>query len=170
MKSARLTAAVTLLSATPAVAANLRVEMEIPRMPAAEYRFPYVAIWIERPDHSAVTTLAVWYDRNLRGDEGLKYLAELRAWWRAIGRDRPLPADGISGPTRAPGLNGVALLGSNPLLQEVPRGDYNVVIEAVREEGAHELVRVPIQWDGQPHDYRTMGDSEIGAITVNIYR
>jgi hypothetical protein len=31
-------------------------------------------------------------------------------------------------------------------------------------------VRVPIQWDGQPHDYRTMGDSEIGAITVNIYR
>jgi hypothetical protein len=170
MKIARFTAALTALSVTPGLAANLRVEMEIPRLQATEYRFPYVAIWIERPDQTAVTTLAVWYDRNLRHDEGQKYLAELRTWWRVIGRDTALPVDGVSGPTRAPGLNGVALLGSNPLLRDVARGEYNVVIEAVREEGTHELVRVPIQWDGQPHEIKTRGDTEIGEITVTIYR
>jgi hypothetical protein len=170
MKLARVTAAVTVLSAAPALAANLRVEMEIPRLPATEYHFPYVAIWIERADQTPVTTLTVWYDRNLHGEEGQRYLAELRTWWRVIGHGTELPIDGVTGPTRAPGLNGVALLGSNPLLRDVSHGEYCVVIEAVREEGAHELVRVPIQWDGQPHEYKTKGDAEIGEITISIYR
>jgi hypothetical protein len=168
MKFARFTAAVTALSVTPALAGNLRVEMEIPYQRATEYHFPYVAIWIERPDQTPVATLAVWSDRNLRGTERQRYLAELRTWWRVIGRE-PLSVDGFSGPTRAPGLNGVAILGSNPLLRDVPRGMYNVVIETAREEGAHELVRVPIQWGGWYGEIKSKGESELGEITVTIY-
>ena len=160
--------AVAALSVSPALAGVLRVEMEIPRLPATEYHFPYVAIWIEQPDQTALTTIALWYDRNLRGTEGLRFLAELRNWWRAIGRETKLPIDGISGPTRAPGLNGVALLGSDPLLRDVPRGIYNVVIEVAREEGAHELVRVPFQWDAQNHEYKTKGETELGEIRVTV--
>ena len=39
-----------------------------------------------------------------RGNEpGTKWLADLRAWWRKGGRSMTLPADGVSGATRAPG-------------------------------------------------------------------
>ena len=55
------TAAVAGALATPALAADLNVSIEIPRLSVAAYHRPYVAVWIERPDNTAVRTLAVWY-------------------------------------------------------------------------------------------------------------
>ena len=39
--------------ATPALAADLNVTVEVPRLTVAEYHKPYVAIWVEAPDASA---------------------------------------------------------------------------------------------------------------------
>jgi hypothetical protein len=157
-----------LCAATPALGANLRVEMEIPRTTDTEYHFPYVAIWIERPDREAVMNLAVWYDRDA---EGMRYLPDLRSWWRAIGRDTRLPLDGVTGATRAPGLNGVALLGSQFPLRDLQRGEYNIVIEAVRERGGRELIRIPLDWTntGRERTLTARGETEIGRIMVTIY-
>jgi hypothetical protein len=55
-------ALLTGLVATPALAGDLTIGVEIPRMTVAEYHRPYVAIWIEKPDETAVKTLAVWYE------------------------------------------------------------------------------------------------------------
>jgi hypothetical protein len=170
MKLAPLVTAAAALCATPALGANLRVDLEIPRIQAAEYNQPYVAIWIERPDQTAVTNLAVWYDTDLRNNEGLTWLSELRTWWRKIGRDTTLPADGVSGATRAPGLNGASFIGGQRPLRDLQQGRYNIVIEAAREMGGREVVRVPFDWNGQAQTISARGTSEIGAVTVTITR
>ena len=75
------------LAAAPALAADLSVTVEVPRLNTASYHRPYVAVWIEKPDQTAVQTLAVWYQqtRNNEGD-GKDWLKDLRTWWRKGGR------------------------------------------------------------------------------------
>ncbi len=36
----------------PALAAEMNVSIEIPKLNVAEYHRPYVAIWLEKPDQS----------------------------------------------------------------------------------------------------------------------
>ena len=68
--SLALSAAALSTAAAPAIAADLTVSVEIPRVSGASYHRPYVAVWIERPDNTAVRTLAVWYQQtaNAEGD------------------------------------------------------------------------------------------------------
>ena len=60
-----LTAAGLSTAAAPAVAADLQVSIEVPRISSASYHRPYVAAWIERADQTNARTLAVWYDQAL---------------------------------------------------------------------------------------------------------
>src|SRR5690606_8427135 len=108
MTTIRYAAALTAAGlAWPAVAADMALKVEIPRLTVAEYHRPYVAIWIEKPDQSFVSNLAVWYDIKLRNNEGTKWLKDMRAWWRKSGRELTMPVDGLSGATRAPGEHSV---------------------------------------------------------------
>ena len=122
--SVTLTGMATVPFAGPALAADLNVKVEIPRLNVAEYHKPYVAMWVERADQGPVQTLAVWYDGKLKENEGTKWLKDMRQWWRKAGRDLNMPADGISGATRAPGEHTVSFRdGKNPL-GKLPAGDY----------------------------------------------
>ncbi len=170
MKLPLLTSAAFALTAAPALAADLRVDIEIPRLSAAEYHAPYVAVWIESPDQTAVGTLQVWYDVELRNNEGLTWLAEMRTWWRKSGRTLTMPADGVSGATRAPGRHSVSFRGNHTLLRDLPAGQYNIVVEAARELGGREVVRVPFQWGGAANNASGQGSSELGAISVAVTR
>jgi hypothetical protein len=88
--------------AAPASAATVTVT--IPKQDVAEYHRPYVAMWVEPVGGGAPRTVALWYETKKTGkDAGTKYLADLRAWWRKGGRSMTVPADGVSGATRAPG-------------------------------------------------------------------
>lgn len=155
-----------------AVAAELAVKLEIPKLNAPEYHRPYVALWIERADQSAqefVGNLAVWYDIKKKNNEGVKWLKDLRQWWRRGGRDLALPVDGVSGPTRAPGAHDLVFAGDRGVLAKLPAGDYSLVVEAAREVGGRELVRVPFQWNGKAGTAVTArGSDEIGAVTVQV--
>jgi len=157
-----------LAAAAPAFAADLSVSVEIPRLNTAAYHRPYVAVWIERPDQTAVQTLAVWYQqtRNNEGD-GKDWLKDLRTWWRKGGRAMTLPADGVSGATRAPGTQTVRVPGAR--LGGLQPGQYNVVVEAARELGGRETVRVPFRW-GAPNAGQASGSTELGAVRVNVTR
>jgi hypothetical protein len=155
------------VTAIPAAghAAQLAVSLEVPRLSVAEYHRPYVAIWIERPDQTAVKTLAVWWEVNGRNNEGAKYLGELRQWWRKSGRSLDLKADGLSGPTRAPGKYQLTFSGAQ--LADLAPGAYNLVVEASREVGGREVIRAPFAWPpkaGRPAAIK--GASELGAVTV----
>ena len=115
-----------LATAAPALAADLSVSVDIPRLNTASYHRPYVAVWIERPDQTAVRTLAVWYQqtRNSEGD-GKDWLKDMRTWWRKGGRAMSLPADGVSGATRAPGTQTIRVPGAR--LNGLQPGQYNIV-------------------------------------------
>lgn len=164
-----LTFAGAAVSGAPALAADLNVTVEIPRLTVAEYHKPYVAIWIENPaDASAAGTLAVWYDADNREDRGAKWLKDMRQWWRKAGREMSFPADGISGATRAPGPQKLVFAGSKGALKDLKPGQYNLVVEAAREVGGHEAVRVPFTWNKPGKPATAKGASELGAVTVSV--
>ena len=163
------TAALTGLMASPALAADLELSLEIPRLTVAEYHRPYVAVWIENPDKTAVKTLAVWYDVKLKNSEGEKWLKDMRQWWRRAGRDMSLPADGVSAATRAPGKHQVVFKGGAAPLGKLPAGQYNLVVEAAREVGGVEVLRAPFQWPPKARATSSaQGSSELGAMSVTV--
>ncbi|MGV9005751.1 MAG: DUF2271 domain-containing protein [Brevundimonas sp.] len=155
------------LIAAPALAGELTVSIEIPTLPVAAYHRPYVAVWIERPDQTAVQTLAVWYDVNKARGEGKDWLKDLRTWWRRGGRTLTLPADGVSSATRAPGRQTLNVPADR--LSRLPAGSYTLVVEAAREQGGREAVRVPFQW-GTPGSTTATGATELGAVRVTVTR
>ncbi|QET05556.1 MULTISPECIES: DUF2271 domain-containing protein [Cupriavidus] len=167
-----LTVTLTGMAAMPAVnamAAEMNVKVEIPRLTVAEYHRPYVSIWIERADQSPVSTLAVWYDAKSKEDHGTKWLKDMRQWWRKAGRDMQMPADGISGATRAPGEQTLTFSDGKAPLGKLPAGSYQLVVEAAREVGGRELVRVPFTWPPQSaQNARAQGDHELGAVSIDL--
>ena len=163
-----LTFAGAAIGAAPALAADLNVTVEVPRLSVAEYHKPYVAIWIEAADASAAGTLAVWYDADSKEDKGVKWLKDMRQWWRKAGREMTFPADGVSGATRAPGPQKVVFSGAKGALKSLKPGQYNLVVEAAREVGGHEAVRVPFGWGQAGKAATPKGTAELGAVTVLV--
>lgn len=155
-------------AAAPAMAADLNVTVEIPRLSVAEYHKPYVAIWIEGADATAAGTLAVWYDPDSKEDHGTKWLKDMRQWWRKAGREMSFPADGVSGATRAPGPQKVVFSGAKGALKTLKPGQYTLVVEAAREVGGHEAVRVPFTWGKPGKPATAKGSAELGAVTVFV--
>lgn len=152
----------------PALAADLTVSVDLPKLNVAEYHKPYVALWVEGADANAVATLAVWYDVDFKEGRGVKWLKDLRQWWRKAGRDMSFPADGVTSATRAPGPQKVVFSGAKGPLASLKPGDYHLVVEAAREVGGYELVRVPFTW-GRPGKAATAkGSAELGAVTAVV--
>jgi hypothetical protein len=146
--------------ALPGAASAATVNVTIPRLNVAEYHRPYVAVWLEPATGGPARTLAIWYDvKKAGGEPGTKWLADLRAWWRKGGRSMAMPANGISGATRAPGTHAV------PLPADVKPGQYVLNVEAARETGGRELVQVPLTIPNP--QARGAGGHELGAVTVS---
>lgn len=146
-----------------AVAGTVTLEVEIPRLSVAEYHKPYVAGWIEDAAGAHKANLFVWYDVDMRNNEGTKWLKDLRAWWRKSGRELTMPADGLSSPTRAPGRQVLTIDSSR--LKGLAPGAYVVNFEASREAGGREVVKVPVKWDGKKAvTAQAKGAVELGAV------
>lgn len=157
-----LGAASALLAAAPLRADDGTATFEIPRLNASTYRKPYVAIWLENAEGKQVEVYDVFYDQAAAGK---RWLPTLRTWWRRGGRAMTLPADGVSRPTRGPGQYKVSL-GS---LKSVPAGKYALVVEAVREKGGRELVKIPFAWTpGKSVSASQGGSTELGRVSLSI--
>ncbi len=165
----RYTLALGALLGAPAFAAHFDIGVEIPRLKATEYHRPYVAVWIERADQSVAANLAVWYDLKLRDNEGVKWLKDMRQWWRRTGRELQMPVDGLSSATRPPGRHQLAVTEGSPRLPQLAPGAYKLVVEAAREVGGREVVSIPFDWPlRQPTQLQATGSTELGAVTLGI--
>lgn len=176
-----------------AAAASLSLEVELPNIEVAEYHRPYVAVWIEREDSSVAANLAVWYQQDraatrqaaARGqagekasgtravadakDSGSKWLPDLRQWWRRSGRQQTLPIDGVSGATRAAGRHQLSFSDADAALRALPEGQYRLVVEAVREVGGRELLRLPLRWPPTTAQLsKAQGERELGAVSLSV--
>jgi len=166
-----LPAALSSLLTGSLAAGELNVSIEIPRMSVAEYHRPYVAIWIEKPDQSVATNLGVWYDvKKTTGNEpGTTWLKDMRQWWRKSGRELTMPVDGVSGATKPPGTHQVTFAEGKAPLGNLPPGSYNLVVEAAREVGGRELLRIPFQLPAKaPQNGKVQGEHELGAVTLAV--
>lgn len=166
--TAAATAAGSLFPAA-AGAQTIDVTIDIPLLRVAEYHRPYVAVWLEK-EGTAPRTIAVWYDVNKAKGEGTKWLRDVRQWWRASGRTMQFPADGISGATRAPGPQKLHLIGGRGAIPALTPGNYTLVVEAAREVGGREVVRLPFAWNGNAASGSAKGTSELGAVSVTLKR
>lgn len=160
----------------PAFAASLDLGVELPRLEVSEYHRPYVAIWIERADHSVAADLAVWYQQKAAKDnqsgkqeQGSKWLSDLRQWWRRSGREQSFPIDGVSGATRPAGEHRLNFDDAKPPLAGLAPGDYTLRVEAAREVGGRELVEIPFTWPPAASTHLTaQGTNELGAVHLDL--
>jgi hypothetical protein len=151
------------------MAAEVKLDVEIPRLQVAEYHRPYVAIWLEQPNQKHVANLAVWYDEKLKDKEGEKWLKDLRQWWRRSGRSLEMPIDGVSGATRAVGKQSLTFNSADAPFNNLPAGEYRVVVEAAREVGGRELLRLPFTWPPQERaESNSKGKTELGQINLTL--
>jgi len=156
------------LVASPAAAQTMDVTVTVPRLPVAEYHKPYVGIWIEGPDRKA-KTLSAWYDVDNAKGEGEKWLVDVRQWWRASGRALDLPLNGVSGATRGPGPQKLSYTPRQ--LGQLAPGQYTLLVEAAREVGGREVVRVPFSWPPKPGQTASAsGRTELGTVTASFRR
>jgi thiamine biosynthesis lipoprotein ApbE len=131
---------------------------------------PYLAIWIEDKDKFPVRTLTVLYrDREAR------YLAELRAWYRAD-RMRAM-AEGteiigsVSSATRAPGRYTFKWDMKDEQGKLVKPGAYTVCIEAAREHGTYQLMRQALDVGGADKQATlTINGVEITAASLDYHK
>ncbi|MBU1257303.1 MAG: DUF2271 domain-containing protein [Alphaproteobacteria bacterium] len=112
--------------------------------------------------------------RNAEVVQSLGMIGGVRRKWQvmhdtalnlqAIASDR---AGSITGATRAPGAHKVAF--SRAQLGAAAPGQYVLVIEAAREVGGRELLRIPFSWPAKAGaGGRAAGTTELGAVSVSF--
>lgn len=157
------------LVSVSAMAADLTLKFDLPQLNVAEYHRPYVAAWLENGDQKVVTNLAVLYDVKKKDNAGAKWLKDMRQWWRKSGRDVEMPLDGVSGATRGPGEHTLSFPVAKDALNKLPAGNYQLVIEAAREAGGRELVKVPVAWPPKSaQSVSGKGKEELGDVIVQV--
>jgi hypothetical protein len=165
-----LTIAIGTLLVLPAQAAEFKVDLEIPQLKVAEYHRPYVAVWVEGADQKAVANLAVWYMTKATSEgQGTKWLPDLRQWWRKTGRTLKVPVDGVTGPTRPAGRHALKFDQKHRELSKLAPGSYTLVVEAAREVGGRELLKIPFTWPAKaPQSGKAQGKTELGAVALTF--
>ncbi|WP_397476228.1 DUF2271 domain-containing protein [Pusillimonas sp.] len=161
--------ALTGLYAVTGHTAGLEIQVEIPRIDVAEYHRPYIAVWLQSPDRKIVRDIAVWYDYKLPKEEGKKWLKDMRQWWRVSGRGQEDLADGVTGATQAVGTHPIKVADTHSALADLPAGDYEIIVEASREKGGREVLRLPLPWPSDPAtSVDAQGGTELGRIQATV--
>ena len=165
-----LTIALGGLLAMPLHAAEMTIDIEIPQIKVAEYHRPYVAVFVEGADGKAAASLAAWYMmKDTDEGHGTKWLPDLRQWWRKAGRTLEVPVDGVTGPTRPAGRHALKVDARDPRLAALKPGSYTLVVEAAREVGGRELLKIPFRWPlTSAQSGKAQGTSELGTVALAI--
>lgn len=165
--SATAAVVLTSLMGGHSLAADLTIDITIPKIDTAEYHRPYVAVWLEGDNRTVIRDLAIWYENKKADSEGKKWLKDLRQWWRVSGRNQEAPADAVTGATRPVGTHTINVASTSAALKDLPAGRYDIVVEASREKGGRELVRLPLDWPpATAKTEETAGQHELGKVKL----
>lgn len=130
---------------------ELVVKFELNRPTGAQYRRPYVAIWLEDADEFPVKTAVLWMQTK---QPGPRWHRDLLRWYRNDGV-RKL-ADGtdligtISSATRNAGEYKAVFDGKDDAGKPLPAGKYTLFIEVAREHGTYQLIRHKVNLGSDP--------------------
>ena len=146
---------------------ELTIGLEVARIQEARALRPFVAVWIEDEQKSAVRTIALWYGK-------FRYLPELHIWYH----DESLQPENvvwhimnsISSATRQPGKYKLRWDGKDESGKLVPAGKYIVLIEASREHGTYQLIRQEMDFNGTPRQIDLPGNLEIASASLDYHK
>lgn len=145
--------------------------LNLPSIDVAEYHRPYVAVWLRNQGSGEIHNIAVWYQLGRSAgkgddDKGEQWLKDMRQWWRYSGRRLDMPVDGISGATRQPGDYQLALAS---VLSTLAPGQYVLNVEAAREVGGREMLKIPFALPVSKAAVLTAkGESELGEVALHL--
>jgi len=144
---------------------ELDISLELARIDDFRYRRPYVAVWVEGQDHLPVRTIAVWFGKP-------RYLSDLRSWYHTAqlrGNEDDLLRT-VSSATRSPGRYTLKWDGKDDEGKFVKAGEYTVFIEVAREHGTYQILRQPMDFNGQPQQVTLPAGTEIGGATLDYHK
>jgi len=124
---------------------------------------PYIAIWVEDENHSAVRTISVWHGSN-------RYINELKSWYLKYRGQYTTDnnfSGSVSSATRSAGKYSVKWDGKDDKGEFVKPGKYIIKIEASREHGTYQLMRQEIVCDETPKKIDLAGNVEIASASLD---
>ncbi len=122
------------------------------------YHKPYVAVWVENSAGDVVKTISLWREQE---DNKKKYLSNLRKWFRSA-----RTPDMVSSPTRGAGQYSVVWDGLDSKGQRVPQGEYTLFIEAARETGPYQRVRMPLTLGSKPQKATAQDNGDLVNVSA----
>lgn len=154
---------------------ELRVDFEINRPDATggRYRRPYVAVWVENEAGFPIRNLILWVSQG--GSGPFQWLPDLKRWYVAD-QSRKKTADKtemvltISRPTRPPGKYSVVWNGKDDHGKAVSPGAYTICIDAAREHGTSQSIRIPVTLNAKPFSTSAKGNVEIKSASIDYRR
>jgi len=159
-KSCRVALVLALGLSGPAVAGDLEISLQLPKISEGQYLRPYVAVWVEDSNEKSVRLIEIWREKP-------DWIKDLRRFWRKTGRaDQPL-VDGRTGATKGPGTYQLRWDGKDDQGAAVANGEYQLVIEAAREHGGRQLVKQKFTWDGSAISLNVAAGNEIGQVQLS---
>ena len=120
---------------------------------------PYLSIWLSDAQHQRIRQL------KLHGEQQ-RWLPELRTWW-SMQRKNPLDLDSISGATRKSGRYQLQWDGRDQQGQPLKPGRYTLVLEAAREHGGYEKLKIELDWQANAQG-QLSGSKEIGQVRWQV--
>jgi thiamine biosynthesis lipoprotein len=137
------------------------VDYQIPEHEVADYRRPYLAIWVTDRNRQPLRQLLLL-------GESERWMQEVRTWWRRAGRADESAIDGIVRPTRRPGQYSLSWDGRDDKGHGVAAGEYILCVEAAREHGEREYLEIPVRVGKDGFTLERRGAKEIGRVEVRF--
>ncbi len=149
---------------------NLDLEIAKPTE-GGRYRRPYVAAWVEDKENFPVKTLLLFL---MADNPGPRWHRDLRRWYsgdqmRLLVDDQKLIGT-ISKPTRNPGSYKVAWDGRDDNGKILEDGKYTLYIEAAREHGTYQLMKMPFELGNKDFEETLKGNVEIKQASVKYIK
>ena len=150
----------------------VNLEINHPEAEKGRYRRPYVAIWVEDSEGTAVRTLALWV--SMGGSGPFQWLPDLKHWYKSE-EERKLAEKKdifftVARPTRLPGKYKLIWDGKDNHGKQLGGGDYTMFIEAAREHGTYQSIRQNVTLSDQPFRKDLKGNVEIRSASIEYRR
>ena len=135
---------------------QVEVTYVLPKIDAANYKKPYVVVWVTDAEKNPIKTLLIQGTKK-------EYHEDNYVWWRRYGRKDPGVVEAMGKPTRPPGKYTVGWDGTDQSGRRAPQGQYLIHIEAAREHGGHAYQTIPITLGAAPASEAAPAKDELGA-------
>ena len=139
----------------------ISIDVTLPLFDIADYRGPYVSVWISDEKNRLVKSLA------LRGTSE-RWLGELRTWWRRVGRKNEGLVDGFAGATKKNAPLHIEWDGLDDFGKSANSSSLVLHVEVAREHGGRSYEKIPFTVDSLTSPITVTGTDEIASITLSL--